>query len=640
MNAPTGNPTQMRPDGGTATRSPGIRERRPFQIGISRGLLVGFGSLVFLAIVAVLGVGLWSARQNTYDLLHDKSESTVALLTARLEQYLGPVEDQLLHLGRQIEDGAIELGDEGKVISHLSGALAATPQVSSLILVRADARMVVVVRHPDGVAVRITDARTMSSAALALEAAHQMSELFWGDVVYPVGVDASLLNAHYPLRREGRFLGGLIATVEAGRLSSLLGRTAEALGGNVFVLYGLQGQVLAHPRLPGGDFKLHSGKPQPLISEIADPVLDAAGIAAPTAREAAAGSPSAPTEDVGRRVSNLEARTGIRIVDTREGRFALLSKVLRKYGGVPWLLGVYFPAAALTDELARLLWAAVAGGGVLLLSLLAAWLLARTLSAPFGRLAVAAENVRNLAFDRAQQLPTSLFDEVTRAYRAFDAMVVGLRWFETYVPRTLVHRLMGRDGAAAASANREMTVLFTDIVGFTRRSETMDAEETADFLNGHFAMLTDCVEAENGTVDKFIGDGLMAFWGAPEEMADHAAQACRAALAMRAAVTADNLRRRAEGLAPVRVRVGIHTGPVVVGNIGAPGRINYTIVGDTVNTASRVERLAEELAPGEPDLAIIASARTVDAAGAGIDAIPIGTRAIRGREREVGLYRL
>ena len=631
----------MRPDGEIAARSPGMRERRPFQIGISRGLLVGFGSLVFLAIVAVLGVGVWSARQNTYDLLHDKSESTVALLTARLEQYLGPVEDQLLHLGRQIEDGAIELGDEAKVISHLSGALAATPQVSSLILVRADARMVVVVRLPEGVTVRITDARTMSSAVLALEAAHQMSELFWGDVVYPVGVDASLLNAHYPLRRDGRFLGGLIATVEAGRLSSLLGRTAEALGGSVFVLYGQRGQVLAHPRLPGGNFKLHSGKPLPLISEIADPVLDAAGItavgtAAPTAGDAA----GARTEDVGRRVSNLEARTGIRIVDAGEGQFALLSKVLRKYGGVPWLLGVYFPAAALTDELARLRWAAIAGGLVLLLSLLAAWLLARTLSAPFSRLAVAAEHVRNLAFDRAQQLPTSLFDEVTRAYRAFDAMVVGLRWFETYVPRALVHRLMGQDGAAAASANRRTTVLFTDIVGFTRQSETMDAEETADFLNGHFAMLTDCVEAEDGTVDKFIGDGLMAFWGAPEEMADHAARACRAALAMRAAVAADNRRRRTEGLAPVRMRVGIHTGSVVVGNIGAPGRINYTIVGDTVNTASRVERLAKELAPEEPDVAIIASARTIDAAGDGIDAAPIGTRTIRGRKRRIGLHRL
>ena len=630
----------MRPGGEIAARSPRMRERRPFQIGISRGLLVGFGSLVFLAIVAVLGVGLWSARQNTYDLLHDKSKSTVALLTARLEQYLGPVEDQLLHLGRQIEGGAVELRDEAKVISHLSGALAATPQVSSLVLVRADARMVIVGRRPEGVTVRITDARTMSSAVLALEAAHQMSELFWGDVVYPVGVDASLLNAHYPLRREGRFLGGLIATVEAGRLSSLLGRTAEALGGNVFVLYGHQGQVLAHPRLPEGNFKLHSGKPLPLISEIADPVLDAAGIAAPTAGDAATGPGGARTEDIGRRVSNLEARTGIRIVDTGKGQFALLSEVLRKYGGVPWLLGVYFPADALTDELARLLRAATAGGLVLLLSLLAAWLLARTLSAPFSRLATAAEHVRNLAFDRAQQLPTSLFDEVTRAYRAFDAMVVGLRWFETYVPRTLVHRLMGQDSAAAASANRETTVLFTDIVGFTRQSETMDAEETADFLNDHFAMLTDCVEAENGTVDKFIGDGLMAFWGAPEEMADHAARACRAALAMRTAVAADNRRRRAEGLAPVRVRIGIHTGSVVVGNIGAPGRINYTIVGDTVNTASRVEQLAKECAPEEPDVAIIASTQTIDAAGDGIDAAPVGTRTIRGREREIGLHRL
>jgi class 3 adenylate cyclase len=139
---------------------------------------------------------------------------------------------------------------------------------------------------------------------------------------------------------------------------------------------------------------------------------------------------------------------------------------------------------------------------------------------------------------------------------------------------------------------RELTVMFTDIAGFTAMSETRPAPEVADFLNEHFALLGACVEAEGGTVDKFIGDALMAFWGAPETQTDTAPRACRAALAIARAVDADNARRTAAGRPAIRIRIGLHSGPVVVGNVGWPGRINYTIVGDTVNTCQRLEARA------------------------------------------------
>ena len=603
------------------SRAPGASR---FQIRLSRGLLIGFGGLVLLAVLTVLAVGLWSARQNTFDLLRDKSEATLTLLLARIERYLEPAEHMLRHLGRRIETGEIDESNDAEIARSLSGALAATPQIHGLVLIRADARIVYAARHPDGVALHFVDARRRPVSLAMLDSARAAAGLHWGRVSHLPDEGVTLLNARYPLRREGRYLGVLAAGVRVDTLSTLLEDAARTLGGSAFVLYG-RDFVLAHPRLIGGGVALDADSPLPSIARLGDPVVAAAR------REALATDPGSP----------LAARTGIRIVEVDGARVALLSRFLDRYGDEPWLVTVRAPAAALTHELVRLRWAAGAGVVVLLLALAASWALARMLSAPFTRLADAAERVRGLALDRVRPLPGSPFKEVASAFRAFDAMVVGLRWFETYVPRDLVRRLVARGaGAAAESIGRQATVMFTDVVGFTRQSEEMTAPETARFLNGHFAVLAGCVNAEGGTIDKFIGDSLMAFWGAPEPAPDHAARACRAALAIRAALAADNARRRAAGAAAVRVRIGLHTGPVIVGNIGAPGRINYTVVGDTVNTANRIEGLAGKAAPDEPDAAIALSAATARAAAGAVAAVAAGTRPIRGRAGDVALYRL
>jgi adenylate cyclase len=170
-----------------------------------------------------------------------------------------------------------------------------------------------------------------------------------------------------------------------------------------------------------------------------------------------------------------------------------------------------------------------------------------------------------------------------------------------------------------------VTVLFTDIVAFTARTETMGAAATAEFLNHHFALVTACIEAENGIIDKYIGDAAMALWGALEPQADHAARAARAARAIALAIRDDNAGR----MPPVRMRIGIHSGPVVVGNIGTPTRMNYTVVGDTVNTAQRLENLAKELLP-DADVAILLSETTARVLPREISVVPLGTHQLRG----------
>ena len=127
-------------------------------------------------------------------------------------------------------------------------------------------------------------------------------------------------------------------------------------------------------------------------------------------------------------------------------------------------------------------------------------------------------------------------------------MIGALRRFETYVPRKLVNRLIAQGAdTEIASEEREVTVMFTDIVGFTTLSEAMSAAETANLLNRHFTLLASCIDATEGTVDKYICDSVMAFWGPPFGSTDHAAQACRAAVAIRHALA----ELRAARLAPV-----------------------------------------------------------------------------------------
>lgn len=180
---------------------------------------------------------------------------------------------------------------------------------------------------------------------------------------------------------------------------------------------------------------------------------------------------------------------------------------------------------------------------------------------------------------------------------------------------------------------RDVTLLFADVRGFSRLSEGMDAEALVRFINTLFTPLADTILDHSGTIDKFMGDAVMAFWNAPLTDPDHANKACRAALAMQAAMAAYNL-DRGSGQAPVRLGIGINTGACVVGNVGSPQRFDYSVLGDTVNTASRLEETTKTY--GVP---VIAGADTAAAARA-LAFVEIGTAPLRGKDRPERLFAL
>lgn len=214
-------------------------------------------------------------------------------------------------------------------------------------------------------------------------------------------------------------------------------------------------------------------------------------------------------------------------------------------------------------------------------------------------------------------------------------------WLGIYVPRPVSQRLLhGRVSATAQPRSREVTVMFTDIAGFTTFAAQRPAEEVNAFVNKHFTVMTRLVEAEGGTLAQFAGDSIMAFWGAPEEQPDHAARACRSALAMARALEEENAVRALAGEEPVRIRIGINTGMVIAGNVGAPGRSHYGLVGDTVNATQRIEQLGKSVCTDRPTAAILVSGDTCRMAGTGFRFLDVGTHPLRGRRGTERIFRL
>jgi len=162
--------------------------------------------------------------------------------------------------------------------------------------------------------------------------------------------------------------------------------------------------------------------------------------------------------------------------------------------------------------------------------------------------------------------------------------------FSTYVNPTVVEELiLHPEKLKLGGERKELTVMFADIEGFTTISERMPSEQLVSFLNEYFSEMTTIILRSEGTLDKFFGDAIVAFWGAPLPQEDHALRACLSALEMQQRLAAIRERWREEGKPMLHVRIGINTGEVVVGNMGGTGKFDYTVIGDGVNIASRLE---------------------------------------------------
>ena len=436
-----------------------------------------------------------------------------------------------------------------------------------------------------------------------------------------------MLNVRTPIRRiDDAFIGGLIATVAVGDLSYLVSEASKGSQGRYFVLVG-RDKVLAHRRLVDArGLGLSEDRELPTIKEVDDPVLASIW---------------------NRRVRNAQFDRSLgsygHVVDAEGRRWVFVYRELRRYGPEPWVVGQYFPLEDATSDLARLTNGAIVGGATLAVAALLALLIGLSMARSIRTITSAAELIERLEFDQPFHRGSRL-REIDDAGHSLDKARGALKWFGAYVPHRLVFRLMELGEDAVRSRRRDVTVMFTDIVEFTPQAEDLPVQQTADLLNHHFALLGACIDHEQGVIDKYIGDFVMAVWGGLSRMEDHADHAVRAALAIAGVMREDNAARHAAGQPPIRVRIGLHSGPVVVGNIGAPGRVNFTVVGDTVNIAQRFEQLGKDFMVAGEEIVVLASGSTM-AAVKNRDTLGLGPvepvlRQVKGHDRPVEVYRL
>lgn len=260
---------------------------------------------------------------------------------------------------------------------------------------------------------------------------------------------------------------------------------------------------------------------------------------------------------------------------------------------------------------------------------------AKNVSRPIEMITDEVNRIRNFDLSEGPQI-SSHIKEIQMMSDAVESMRNGLKAFRRFVPADLVRQLIASgEEVVPGGKEQELTMFFSDIAGFTSISESIPARELMVDLSGYFQVMTEAISAEKGTIDKYIGDAVMAFWGAPLADEAHAIKACRAALEGQRLVRMFNQRLLAANKAPFLTRIGLHTGFTIVGNMGSSERLNYTAIGDTVNLASRLEKV-NKLYGTE----IIISQATYRYVRNDFILRPIDNIAVKGKQTNVLIYEL
>ncbi|MDX1401856.1 MAG: adenylate/guanylate cyclase domain-containing protein, partial [Kiloniellales bacterium] len=505
-----------------------LTHRRNFSI--TAALAAGFGTLIALAVGATLWVSLSAGWDNAVRLVEVTGDSILDALIIQVEDQLSASAAQTAFVADLILSGELDPRDEDRFNDIMLGSLAAAPQVHAIAHIDKDGKMTLTARS-EGQILRIAEDWREDPQVRSIFKRAKLSDVArWEGVVWLRTAMEPGLAYIYPLRKDDEYQGFIASVVRVSTLSKLIEATGDSEDLRVFILTGSR-KVLAHHKFSESLDSRSPSSPLPDIQELADPFLNLFLL------------------------GNDEAD---RILDKRSGtETAAAGKLVEKdglgalffyrdvvgFGSEVWTFAIYAPLGSLQATGKSFLWAGLAGIAILALAIVFALVLSRTISRPFTRFAEASGAVRDLNIREAKPLDATYLSELNRAAGAYNSMLGALRWFEIYLPRSLVLRLLRQGEKAVRSQERMVTVLFTDIVGFTNIAASLAPSELADLLNAHFALIAKEIEKESGPIDKYIGDSIMAFWGAPDDQPDHGERAVRAILAANRGLQADNLAR-------------------------------------------------------------------------------------------------
>lgn len=386
---------------------------------------------------------------------------------------------------------------------------------------------------------------------------------------------------------------------------------------SVVFVYTREGEVIAHPTL-SVVARGASASPQLLrLSAVTDPVM--------RDFRAALGD------------RDVDGR-GHRHVRFQSGATMMLGSVARLpiEGSLEWRVAVLAPESDFMGSLERENRATLFVGAISVIAAMALGLfLASRVARPIDALREEMELVGQFRLENRPPVET-VFTEVDAMARSLENMKSGLASFARFVPRDVVRSVLASGRQAELGGEvRTLSVVFSDLAGFTTLAESMEPDALVRTLGGYLDAMTNTLSDGGGTVDKFIGDGIMSFWNAPLDDAQHARRACIAALACQRALRELSNDPSHAWVANTKTRIGIATGEVVVGNVGTPERMNYTAMGDAVNLSARLESLNKQYGT-----VVMAAESTVAHARDAVLARPIDVVAVQGKAQGVKVYEL
>lgn len=536
------------------------------------------GLLTFLVVATVLPIlatTYFINRSNADALLSARAELIVDGLENQLRGLLDPVADQLEIAREYIEARELDFNDQIQFQTYIEGLLGGMPQVEGMGVIRPNGSMRRWERGRNGAIEEPASALPLVNEAL--EIAPRRTDVFWSAPFVSLVLGDTILNPRMTVRRNGQMAGILTVGVTGERLSKYVASLSRE-NITAFIIYD-RDKLIAYPNPSSQDIPIVSTDLRTIDQSSTEEIRQIWGDQ----------NPLTQTSRMERTQGHWQMVNGI--------PYVYFYREISGYAPQDLLVGVVIPSS----ESRWFRWAATiaAGFGILLLlvAALIAMYLGRRIAKPVIQLQQGLANLETMDFDKAEipGVSRSRISEWKDSALSLSKTAQALTSFNQYVPGSLARRLMANPENAAKTQDRFVTVMFIDLEGFTNFADKHDASHVAASLNAVFGHIGPIIESTGGVIDKYTGDGLMAFWGAPDDMEEHATNAVSAALQIRETFSSDLPSDVPDNLP--RLRIGISTGRVIVGNLGFKGRWNYTLIGKTVNTAQRVEQGMRGLLP-------------------------------------------
>ena len=546
------------------------RTTKNLSLSSIRFVLTGGVTLCLLITAGLIGgLAIWGGLQSSIELTRVAQNKKTKQLSDTLTSFSHALRQEAATLTEVIGLSAYELKDK-EIIDILSSYAKHKENLTSITLVRKNRTNVWVGRWKDEVIHEINTPLDDESYIYAINGRPNDGGEGFDDIyIEPSEGRPVITYTKHFANAEGEAIGTIYFDLGLKTLSQALASEDRKTGEITFV-FNADGDAIAHPSLMSMEaYQVFEEVPH--IKTTKDPV--AIGL-----------------------YSIIQAGTeNIQDLNTGNREWLVSISANKNIGENTWYFVSAIPRdVVLGPAIAQAKNASMIALIVITLAVTCSQLAGRAITRSLERLAEAADAVQKLELD-IDLTNYSYFDELKGTEKAFRAMIGGLGVFAKYVPSGLVKRLMELQAAGSTikAEEREVTILFTDIIGYTSISDGMEPSGLALLLNEYFELLVSVVSRHGGTVDKFIGDALMVFWNAPDRQQDHPDKAIECALEIQHTIETFNAARLKADKQPLATRIGIHTGTVLAGEIGSSERMNYTIVGDSVNTAARLEALGK-----------------------------------------------